>query len=222
MEGVQCARLTLTENGGAAVIAPKCICSPRQHPRPISFLQPWGRSFLPYSGLQKVLEVFHWMNRNSKVGLKSWAESKFTVTMLLSTNVLQSCREQYINMKLTKSMCKIYTMSLSHASKTGTDFMQYGPTLSDRSLEQGLPLLEVWAVSSKQQSGTWSCVLQTSHRLSHFCKQLQLLSKGLNDHCIFLAQPLYNNKKHCALKKMKCYNVTICPTPILGASIHKL
>lgn len=72
------------------------------------------------------------------------------------------------------------------------DWSQRHPhTFSDGRFEQRLPLLEVRGVSSKQQSGAWTGILQTGHGLGHFRKQLQLLGQSLDDHSILLAQPLY-------------------------------
>lgn len=79
--------------------------------------------------------------------------------------------------------------------------VQHHPTLCDGSFEQGLPLLEVGGVSSKQQSGARGRVLQTRHGLCHLCKQLQLLRKSLSNHRIFLAQPLCNTEQEPRIKK---------------------
>lgn len=55
---MKCGGLTVGENGGAAVVAPKSVRSPRQNPTTGSFFQPRGR-LPPHSRLQQVLQVLH-------------------------------------------------------------------------------------------------------------------------------------------------------------------
>lgn len=56
---MQCVGCTLTEDGGAAVVAPKGHRSPGKMPRTASILLLGARIFLLHSGLQEILEVLH-------------------------------------------------------------------------------------------------------------------------------------------------------------------
>lgn len=68
---MECAGLTLVEDDGAAVIAPKGACSPGKNPKIALFLGPQGCILLSNSGLQQVLEVFHYGGGDSVLKLKS-------------------------------------------------------------------------------------------------------------------------------------------------------
>lgn len=57
--GVKCVGRTLTEDGGAAVVAPEGHCSPGQNARAVAVLQPGAWSFFTWPGLQQILEVLH-------------------------------------------------------------------------------------------------------------------------------------------------------------------
>lgn len=56
---MNCVGRTLTEDSGAAVVAPKGDCSPGQSPRAAPVLQPGGLSLCVRPGLQQILEVLH-------------------------------------------------------------------------------------------------------------------------------------------------------------------
>lgn len=59
LAGVKCVGRTLTEDGGAAVVAPEGHCSPGQSARAVAVLQPGARRLFARLGLQQILEVLH-------------------------------------------------------------------------------------------------------------------------------------------------------------------
>lgn len=65
----------LTEDGGAAVVAPKGDRAPGEVPQAAPVLLPGGRILLFHPGLQKVLEVLHW-----KVGRQQFRADALTHT----------------------------------------------------------------------------------------------------------------------------------------------